>query len=245
MYRAWDEMPRSQTMEANAALKTIVRRDTGESYRKMLLRMAEESGIGSPTDDGLARMDRKRVGKTLSNKDWQSQVDPEAKITKRKDGRMHLAHKPEHTVDLDTGAVVAVEVHEADKGDTPTLQKTLEAAQENVRRVTFTPPCPGDPAELVKSSFEHTRDRCGGVRRVWLRGRENIRKRYVPHVAGFNLGLLMRLKTGRGTPEGWANAYFALIWTDQHPFMVCLTIVILTEEQGCMIMPVAITCLKK
>lgn len=158
---------------------------------------------------------------------------------------MHLAHKPEHTVDLDTGAVVAVEVHEADKGDTPTLQKTLEAAQENVRRVTFTPPCPGDPAELVKSSFEHTRDRCGGVRRVWLRGRENIRKRYVPHVAGFNLGLLMRLKTGRGTPEGWANAYFALIWTDQHPFMVCLTIVILTEEQGCMIMPVAITCLKK
>ena len=98
----------ASTMEANAALKTIVRRDTGESYRKMLLCMAKESGIDSPTDEDLARMDRKRVGKTLSNKDWQSQVDPEAKITKMKDGRTHLAYKPEHAVVLDTGAVVAV-----------------------------------------------------------------------------------------------------------------------------------------
>lgn len=80
------------TMEANAALKTNVRRDTGESYRKMLLRLVKESGIDSPTDDDLARMDRKRVGKTLSNKDWQSQVDPEAKITMMKDGRTHLAY---------------------------------------------------------------------------------------------------------------------------------------------------------
>jgi hypothetical protein len=79
----------ASTMEANAALKTIVRRDTGESYRKMLLRMAKESGIDSPMDEELARMDRKRVGKTLSSKDWQSQVDPEAKITKMKDGRTH------------------------------------------------------------------------------------------------------------------------------------------------------------
>ena len=231
----------------------------------MLLRMAKESGIDSPTDEDLARMDRKRVGKTLSNKDWQSQVDPEAKITKMKDGRTHLAYKPEHAVDLDTGAVVAVEVHEADKGDTSTLQKTLEAAQKSLRRATPTPPCPDDPAELVadkgyfsrdvlkdldggpwrsriaepkrqglhnwrgdhearravynnralissmpgkamgkqrtelvERSFEHTLDRCRGMRRVWLRGRENIQKRYVLHVAGFNLGLLMRLKTGHG-----------------------------------------------
>ena len=78
------------------------------------------------------------------------------------------------------------------------------------------------------------------MRRVWLRGRENIQKRYVLHVAGFNLGLLMRLKTGHGTPRGWANAYFALIWTNQYPFMVCLAIVILTEEQDCTFMPVAI-----
>ncbi|OLN24779.1 Mobile element protein [Desulfovibrio sp. DV] len=169
---------------------------TGESYRKMLLRMAKESGIDSPTDDDLARMDRKRVGKTLSNKAWQSQVDPEAKITKMKDGRTHLAYKPEHAVDLDTGAVVAVEVHEADKGDTSTLQKTLGTAQESLRRVTPTPPCQDDPAKLVA----------------------DIQKRYVLHVAGFNLGLLMRLKTGHGTSRGWANVYFALVWTTQHPF---------------------------
>ena len=124
----------------------------------MLLRMAKESGIDSPTDEDLARMDRKRVGKTLSNKDWQSQVDPEAKITKMKDGRTHLAYKPEHAVDLYTGAVVAVEVHEADKGDTSTLQKTLEAAQESLRRVTPTPPCPDDPAELVADKGYFSRD---------------------------------------------------------------------------------------
>ena len=146
-------------MEANAALKTIVRRDTGESYRKMLLRMAKESGgIDSPTDEDLARMDRKRVGKTLSNKDWQSQVDPEAKIAKMKDGRTHLAYKPEHAVDLDTGAVVAGEVHEVDKGDTSTLQKTLKAAQESLRRVTSTPPWPDDPAELVADKGYFSRD---------------------------------------------------------------------------------------
>lgn len=138
----------ASTMEANAALKTIVRRDTGESYRKMLLRMAKESGIEAPTDEDLARMDRKRTGKTLSNKDWESPVGPEAKITKMKDGRTHLAYKPEHAVDLDTGAVVAVKVHEADKGDTTTLTKTLEAARESLGRVTPTPPCPDDPAEF-------------------------------------------------------------------------------------------------
>jgi len=116
-------------MEANAALKTIVRRDTGENCRKMLLRVAKESGIESPTDEDLARMDRKRTGKTLSNKGWRSPVGPDAKITKMKDGRTHLAYKPEHAVGLDTGAVVA------DKGDTSTLQKTLEVAQESLDRV--------------------------------------------------------------------------------------------------------------
>jgi hypothetical protein len=172
-------------------------------------------------------------------------------------------------VDLDTGAVVAAEIHEADKGDTSTLQKTLEAAQESLDRITSTPPRPDDPAdliadkgyfsrdilkahdggpwrsriaepkrnglnswrgdhearhavynnrvrissgvgkslgrlrtELIERSFEHTLDRSGGMRRVWLRGRENIQKRYLLHVAGFNLGLLMRLKTGHGTPRG-------------------------------------------
>jgi transposase len=79
------------TMEANAALRTIVRRDNGESYRAMLTRMAKESGVDTPTAEDLARFDRKRKGKTLSNADWKSPTDPEAKIARMKDGTTHLA----------------------------------------------------------------------------------------------------------------------------------------------------------
>jgi transposase len=79
------------TMEANAALRTIVRRDTGETYRQMLTRMAEESGIATPTIDDLIRLDRKRTGKKLSNEDWTSPTDPDAKIARMKDGTTHLA----------------------------------------------------------------------------------------------------------------------------------------------------------
>ena len=92
------------TMEANAALRTIVRRDNGETYRQMLTRMAQESGVATPTIDDLIRLDRKRKGKTLSNADWESPTDPDAKIARMKDGTTHLAYKPEHAVDLDTGA---------------------------------------------------------------------------------------------------------------------------------------------
>lgn len=92
------------TMEANAALRTIVRRDSGETYRAMLTRMAQESGVATPTIDDLIRLDRKRKGKTLSNADWESPTDPDAKIARMKDGTTHLAYKPEHAVDLDTGA---------------------------------------------------------------------------------------------------------------------------------------------
>src|SRR5208337_4932223 len=83
------------TMEANAALRTIVRHDNGESYRAMLTRMAQESGIETPTAEDLARFDRKRKGKTLSNADWKSPTDPDARIAKMKDGTTHLAYKPE------------------------------------------------------------------------------------------------------------------------------------------------------
>ena len=85
-------------MEASAALRTIVRRDTGESYRAMLTRMAQESGIETPTAEDLARFDRKRKGKTLSNADWESPTDTDARIAKMKDGTTHLAYKPEHAV---------------------------------------------------------------------------------------------------------------------------------------------------
>ena len=123
----------ASTMEANAALRNIVRRDTGEGYRGMLARLAQESGIETPTAEDLARLDRKRKGKKLSNQDWVSKSDPEAKIAKMKDGTTHLAYKPEHAVDLDTGAVVAAELHPADEGDTTTLPKTLAAAKAESR----------------------------------------------------------------------------------------------------------------
>ena len=91
------------------------------------------------TAEDLARLDRKRKGKKLSNQDWVSRSGPEAKIAKMKDGTTHLAYKPEHAVDLDTGAVVAAELHPADEGDTTTLPKTLAAAEANLEAVDVAP----------------------------------------------------------------------------------------------------------
>src|SRR5207245_813750 len=101
------------TLEANAAMRSIVRRDTGESYQEFLTRLAAASGIKTPTREALARLDRRRKKRT-SNKDWENPSDPDAKITKMKDGRTHLAHKAEHAVDLDSSALVAVTLHGAD-----------------------------------------------------------------------------------------------------------------------------------
>jgi transposase len=256
----------ASTMEANAALRTIVRRGSGEGYREMLRRMAAESGIETPSADDLVRLDRARKGKKLSNADWVSKTDPDAKIAKMKDGTTHLAYKPEHAVDLDTGAVIAAELHPADRGDTTTLAATLTAAEANLAAVDSAPTAAapaelvadkgyfgravlkpledsawktriaeprgkgisrwhGDDdarravynnrarllsgvakaafklrAEIVERSFAHILDR-GGMRRIWLRGRENVHKRYLLHVAGHNLGRLMRLLIGAGTPR--------------------------------------------
>src|SRR5690242_10752136 len=122
----------ASTMEANAALRNIVRRDDGRSYREMLQQMAKESGIETPSADDLVRIDRARKGKKLSNKEWISKTDPEAKIAKLKDGRTHLAYKPEHAVDLDTGVIVAAALHPADQGDTTTIEGTLTTAARNL-----------------------------------------------------------------------------------------------------------------
>jgi hypothetical protein len=97
----------ASTMEANAALRALVRRDSGEGYREMLKRLAKASGIETPTADDLVRMDKTRPSKKLSNEDWQSSIDPDARIAKMKDGRTRLACKPEHAVDLDSGAIRA------------------------------------------------------------------------------------------------------------------------------------------
>jgi transposase len=122
------------TLEANAAMRSIVRRDTGASYEEFLKGLAKASGIKTPTREALARLDRRRK-KKASNDDWTSPSDPDAKITKMKDGRTHLAHKAEHAVDVDTGAIVAVTVQGADQGDTGTIGKTLDEAQEQLDAV--------------------------------------------------------------------------------------------------------------
>ena len=127
------------TMEANAALRTIVRRENGETYRQMLTRMAQESGVATPTIDDLVRLDRARKGKKLSNQDWTSPTDPDAKIARMKDGTTHLAYKPEHAVDLDTGVIVAAPIHPADEGDTTTLPGTLAAATSNLAEIGLAP----------------------------------------------------------------------------------------------------------
>lgn len=297
------------TMEANAALRSIVRRDNGETYREMLTRMATESGIKTPSAEDLARFDKKRKGKKLSNDDWTSKTDAEAKIARMKDGTTHLAYKPEHAVDLDTGVIVAAPIHEADKGDTATLGETLKTAKDNLSAVGLAPtrddPCEiiadkgyhsrsvlkdldsgewksriseplpakgylrwqGDEAareavyanrrrlksgvgraamrkrgELVERSFAHVLDR-GGMRRAWLRGRENIAKRYLIHVAGFNLGVLMRALMGCGTPreraEAARNAFLFVVQTDS-----ATAIVIIADIGGAQAMPAVVVALE-
>jgi transposase len=122
------------TLEANAAMRSIVRRDTGETYNEFLTKLAKASGIETPTREDLAKLDRKRKKKT-SNQDWEHPYDSDARISKMKDGRTHLAHKAEHAVDLETGAIVAVTLQEADQGDTTTIQSTLPEAIEQLEAV--------------------------------------------------------------------------------------------------------------
>jgi len=286
----------ASTMEANAAMRGIRRRDTGESYREMLTRMATASGIATPSAAELKQLDRQRKGKRLSNAEWTSPTDPEARITRLQDGRTRLAYKPEHAVDLDTEAIVAAEIHPADRGDTTTLEDTLEAAARGLKAAGCAPTieCPteliadkgyhsravlkdladgpwqtriaepkpkgvqrwrGDldarravygnrarsgsglgkeafrlRAERVERSFAHSLDR-GALRRVWLRGRENVQKRYLVHVAAYNLGLVMRALLGAGTPKELAARGAGLLWL-LDPDLGLLVILILPPDTG-------------
>jgi transposase len=122
------------TLEANAALRSIVRRDSGETYQEFLTRLAHASGIETPTRADLARLDRKRPKKGR-NTEWRHPHDPDARITKMKDGRTHLAHKAEHAVDMQTGAIVGVTVQGADQGDTTTIAETVTTAAEDLEAV--------------------------------------------------------------------------------------------------------------
>ena len=146
------------TLEANAAMRSIVRRDTGETYQEFLKRLAKASGIRTPSRQALARLDRRRKKKG-SNEEWKSPADPDAKIAKMKDGRTHLAHKTEQAVDLTTGAIVSVTVQGANQGDTSTLGKTLKDA-ETLRSSAFqkrTRAChPGGLQEVVGDKGYHS-----------------------------------------------------------------------------------------
>jgi transposase len=122
----------STTLEANAAMKSIVRKDSGEDWKEYVGRLAKEAGLENLTAEELRRFDRKRKGKKCSNGDWQSPSDPDARITKMKNGDTHLAYKAEHAVDLETTMVLAAQIYHATEADTETLTETLAAAQENL-----------------------------------------------------------------------------------------------------------------
>jgi transposase len=143
------------TLEANAAMRSIVRRDTEETYQEFLTRLAQASGIETPTREDLARLDRKRKKKT-SNKDWTNPSDPDAKVTKMKDGRTHLAHKAEHAVDLETGAIVAVTVQGADQGDTTTIVDTVTTAVEQIEAAQADVDDPQPLAEIITDKGYHS-----------------------------------------------------------------------------------------
>lgn len=257
------------TLEANAALRSIVRRDDGTSYEEFLQKLAAESGIATPTRADLAKLDKNRPKKG-SNDDWTNPHDPDAQITKMKDGRTRLAHKAEHAVDMDSGAILATTVHGGAAADTQTIFETMQAASEQALALGKDMPIEwiadkgyhcnevltmvdelglrsyiSEPnrgrrrwqgkeiarrgtyanrrrirgargrrlmrrrGERVERSFAHCLE-SGGMRRVWLRGHDNILKRYLVHVSGFNLGLVMRQLFGAGTPRGLAALQRAL-----------------------------------
>ena len=143
------------TLEANAAMRSIVRRDTEETYQEFLTRLAKTSGIETPTREDLARLDRTRKKKT-SNKEWTNPHDPDAKVTKMKDGRTHLAHKAEHAVDLETGAIVAVTVQGADQGDTTTIVETTIVAAEQVEEAQADVEEPQPLEEIIGDKGYHS-----------------------------------------------------------------------------------------
>ncbi len=273
------------TLEANAALKSIVRRDNGASYDEHVTALMKTEGLEEPTPAQLQRFDRKRK-KKLSNRDWVNPHDREARITKMKDGRTHLAYKAEHAVDLETGAVVALTVQPGDCGDTASMRTTLaeagctvtemagqaaqadaagpvemvsevgvervvgdkgyhskqslqDLAEVGVRTVIAEPErkrqkWSGQSAaqaavyanrrrldtqtakalmrrrgELIERTFAHLYD-TGGMRRVHLRGKNNIAKRALIHAAAFNLSLILRRMLGVGTARQAADLIAAL-----------------------------------
>ena len=134
----------STYLRADASMKGIVRRDSGEGYRAYLKRLAQEAGLGELNEEELRRFARKRKGKKASNAEWVSPVDPDAEITKLKDGRTRLAYKAEHVVDMESGAIVAAEITPATAGDAESMVDSLDAAERNLKRAKGKPNSNGD-----------------------------------------------------------------------------------------------------
>jgi transposase len=128
----------STLLEANAAMKSIVRRDTGEDWKQFVTRLMHEEGViegdHEPTDDEIRRFDKQRKNKKVSNDEWVSPSDPESRITQMKDGRTHLAYKAEHVVDLESDMILAAEIYPANHGDTQTMVDSVLEAVENVQQ---------------------------------------------------------------------------------------------------------------
>ena len=189
------------TLEANAALRSIVRRDSEQGYEEFLMELAKASGIETPRREDLAKLDRKRTGKG-SNRVWKHPHDADARITRMKDGRTHLAHKAEQAVDLETGAIVSVTVQGADRGDTQTRVKTLTEAAEKVEQAL---PEGRGIEEVVADKGYHSTQRIVDLDAVGLRSYVSEPRRGKRRWRGERLGQearCMRIGGASGESEG-------------------------------------------
>lgn len=178
----------STYLRADASMKAIVRRDTKQSYSEFIKRLAEEAGIDSPTAEDARRVDRSRKGKKTSNEEWASKTDGDARIAKLKDGRTRLAYKPEHVVDLETGAIVAAVVHPADCSDTESIEITLGKAEGNLEKTR---------TEEVRLKGNNDRDgdpASGPCRRTSPKVRRRLLRKLIADKGYNKAALLKRLK---------------------------------------------------
>lgn len=130
----------STTLEANASLRRLARKDTGASYKEYVKELMREAGEDPSDPAAFVRFDKKRKDKKLSNREWQSETDPDARIARMKNGTTHLAYKSEHAVDLVTGAMLGVMIYPADQGDTACIEVTLATAEDNLATLGDKPP---------------------------------------------------------------------------------------------------------
>lgn len=269
----------SSIIEANASLSGLVRRNDEKSYWNYVKELAKEAGVDAEDPAAVARFDRRRKDRKTSNKEWHNPDDPDAKVGRTKDGACDMVYKPEHIVDLESGAIIAAEVRLGDAGDTEALSGRVLDAVELVEEIHGLAPLEGtsrvqdltgdkgfhSPTELgiiqdatgartvigdpnaerrqpanlepealravtkaaravksksgkallkkrgeqIERGFAHVLD-CGGLRRTTLRGAHNIQKRYLCGILAFNLSLIMRKLTGKGTPRQAAASHEAI-----------------------------------